>query len=159
VPPETGRHVTLSADAHTRAAIARTADLRDLPRLEASLDLVRSGSAGLHVTGHVSATVGQTCVVTLEPIETELTEAVDLVFRPGADAGASVDVNLDGDEQEVEPLIDGVVDLGAIATEFLMLGIDPYPRKPGAVFEAPSTNEPFAGPFAGLAALQKKPQK
>jgi uncharacterized metal-binding protein YceD (DUF177 family) len=159
VPPETGRHVTLSADAHTREAIARVADLRDLPRLDASFDVVRSGSAGLHVTGHVSATVGQTCVVTLEPIETEVNEAMDLLFRPGADPGTTGDVSLDMDEEEIEPLVDGMVDLGALATEFLILGIDPYPRKPGAVFEAPSTNEPFAGPFAGLAALQKKPQK
>ena len=35
-----------------------------------------------------------------------------------------------------EPLHDGAVDLGAVATEFLLLGIDPYPRKPDAVFEA-----------------------
>ncbi len=32
---------------------------------------------------------------------------------------------------------DGTVDLGAIATEFFLLGIDPYPRKEGAEFEAP----------------------
>ena len=30
-----------------------------------------------------------------------------------------------------EPLVGGAVDLGAVATEFLVLGIDPYPRKPG----------------------------
>ena len=29
-----------------------------------------------------------------------------------------------------EPLIGGIVDLGALATEFLILGLDPYPRKP-----------------------------
>ena len=28
------------------------------------------------------------------------------------------------------------IDLGALATEFLMLGIDPYPRKAGAEFAA-----------------------
>ena len=85
--------------------------------------------------------------------------AIDLVFNPSSDAGASADMSLGTEEPEIEPLIDGVVDLGALATEFLILGIDPYPRKPGAVFEAPPTGEPFAGPFAGLAALQKKPQK
>ena len=37
-----------------------------------------------------------------------------------------------------EVLHDGAVDLGAVATEFLLLGIDPYPRKPGAVFDAPA---------------------
>jgi len=159
VPPETGRQVTLSADVHAREAIAAVAGLRELPRLEATFDVVRSGTAGLHVTGTISATVGQTCVVTLEPLESDISEAVDLLFKPGAEEGGGTDVSLDTDAPEIEPLIDGVIDLGALATEFLILGIDPYPRKPGAVFEAPSTGEPFAGPFAGLAALQKKPQK
>ena len=53
-----------------------------------------------------------------------------------------------------EPLIDGVVDLGALATEFLILGLDPYPRKPGAVFELPQDVKPDPGPFAALAGLQ-----
>jgi uncharacterized metal-binding protein YceD (DUF177 family) len=159
VPAETGRQVTLSPDADARKAIAAVAGLRELPRLDVNFDVVRSGTAGLHITGTVSATVGQTCVVTLEPIESEIDEAVDLVFKPGPDAGASMDLSLDADQPEIEPLIDGMVDLGALATEFLILGIDPYPRKPGAVFEAPSSGEPFAGPFAGLAALRKKPQK
>ncbi len=159
VLPETGRRVTLSPDADAREAIAEVAGLRELPQLDASFDVVRSGAAGLHVTGTLSATVGQTCVVTLEPIESEINEAVDLVFQPAADKGASADIGLDMHQPEIEPLTDGVVDLGALATEFLLLAIDPYPRKPGAMFEAPSTSEPFAGPFAGLAALQKKPQK
>ena len=159
VPPETGRQVRLSADAQARDAVAAVAGLRELPRLDASFEVVRSGTAGLHVAGTVSGTVGQTCVVTLEPMESEINEAIDLVFNPSPDPGASMDLDLDTDEPEIEPLIDGVVDLGALATEFLILGIDPYPRKPGAVFEAPPAGEPFAGPFAGLAALQKKPQK
>jgi uncharacterized metal-binding protein YceD (DUF177 family) len=159
VLPETGRQVALSPDAHAREAIAAVAGLRELLRLDASFDVVRSGAADLHVTGTVSATVGQTCVVTLEPIEREINEAIDLVFKQAADNSASAGIGLDMDRPEIEPLIDGVVDLATLATEFLILGIDPYPRKPGAAFEAPSTSEPFAGPFAGLAALQKKPQK
>ena len=50
---------------------------------------------------------------------------------------------------------DGVVDLGAVATEFLLLGIDPYPRKPGAVFDAPPAGDAAGHPFAALAALKK----
>ena len=38
-----------------------------------------------------------------------------------------------GADEGPETLHGGVVDLGAVATEFLILGIDPYPRKPGAV--------------------------
>ena len=50
-----------------------------------------------------------------------------------------------------------MVDLGAIATEFLLLGIDPYPRKPGVVFEALADDEyDTAQPFSALAALKKR---
>ena len=57
-----------------------------------------------------------------------------------------------------EPLVDGLIDLGAIATEFLILGLDPYPRKVGAVFQPPQAATPDEGPFAALAALKKAPQ-
>jgi uncharacterized protein DUF177 involved in 23S rRNA accumulation len=153
--PETGRHVVLTADERTRQAIAAMAGLRGLPRVDATFDVVRSGHDGLHITGQVSATVGQTCVVTLEPIEREMTEALDLVFRTPHVAGEEASASLDTDE--VEPLVDGTVDLGVLATEFLILGIDPYPRKPDVVFQSPPADEPAGGAFAALAALQKKP--
>jgi hypothetical protein len=160
--PETGEHYELEADAGVRAVVARVAGLRDLPRLQASFDVTRRGSGGLHVLGSVSATVGQTCVVTLEPIDNEIAEPIDLAFVPQQPAASAAeaevedkqpprDVNLD----DPEPLIGGMVDLGALATEFLILGLDPYPRKPGAVFEAPRDSEPDPSPFAALAKLTK----
>lgn len=158
--PEEGQHFDLAADADTRTAVARMAGLRDLPRLEASFDLTRRGRAGLHVAGRVSATAGQTCVVTLEPLANEVTEDIDLFFEPppaapaGADgASAAPEGNLD---DETEPLVDGKVDLGALATEFLILGLDPYPRKPGAIFQPPTDAAPDEGPFAALSALRLK---
>jgi hypothetical protein len=156
--PETGRHIALTADAHTRQAIAAIAGLRGLPRLDASFDVARSGHDGLHVSGQISATVGQTCVVTLEPIESELTEMLDLVFKPPGGPVDGAETSLGIDSEETEPLIDGTVNLGAIATEFLILGIDPYPRKPGAVFQPPASDEPGGSAFAALAALQRKPK-
>ncbi len=79
---ETGQHFDLIADAAVRAAVAQIAGLRDLSRLEARFDVSRRGAEGLHVAGVVSATVGQNCVVTLEPLTNEVEEAVDLVFVP-----------------------------------------------------------------------------
>jgi hypothetical protein len=161
---ESGRLFVLVADADVRAAVARTAWLRDLPRLEASFDVTRHGADGLHVVGHVSATVGQNCVVTLEPLANEVEEDVDLSFTPPPPverkAGDDEDAEDGGARPErswkkPDPLIGGVVDLGAIATEFLMLGIDPYPRKPGAVFEPPQDVKSDPGPFAALAKLAK----
>src|SRR5262249_59663916 len=49
----------------------------------------------------------------------------------------------------------GAIDLGAIAIEFLILGLDPYPRKPDAVFQGSAVGDDAAHPFAALAALKK----
>jgi hypothetical protein len=61
-------------------------------------------------------------------------------------------------EDEPEGLIDGKIDLGALAIEFLVLGINPYPRKSDTVFRAPPTEPGSAGPFATLANRGKAPQ-
>jgi hypothetical protein len=53
--------------------------------------------------------------------------------------------------------LDGKLDLGAIATEFLLLAIDPYPRKPGAEFAPVKADDASAKPFAALEALKKRP--
>jgi uncharacterized metal-binding protein YceD (DUF177 family) len=157
--PETGQPFALVADEATRQAIAGLAGLRSLPRLEAHFDVARHGG-GLRVTGQVSATVGQTCVVTLEPMTNEVEEAVDLIFAPQAggapaDAQAPEDEREEGPEEGPEPLADGTLDLGALVTEFLLLGIDPYPRRPDAVFAPPRAEESPGGAFAALAALKK----
>jgi len=148
---ETGLHTEIEAPAEARESLAKVADLRDLPRLTAAFDLTKKGGS-VHVNGRVSATVGQTCVVTLEPMESEIEEAVDLVFAP-AGLGAPAKA---GDEPP-EPLVGGIVDLGAVASEFLLLGIDPYPRKAGAKFVSPPTGDDGPHPFAALATLKKQP--
>jgi uncharacterized metal-binding protein YceD (DUF177 family) len=157
--PETGRRFDLAADQHARKAIAAVVGLRSLPRLEATFDVTRRGREGLRVVGRISATVAQTCVVTLEPIESTIEEEVDVAFVPSVTSaeiaqgdGASAKIIA---EDMPESLVDGTVDLGALATEFLLLGIDPYPRKPGATFEAPVAEDAGAHPFAALAALKK----
>jgi Large ribosomal RNA subunit accumulation protein YceD len=160
--PEAGLRVDLVADERVRAGIAQLAGLVALPRFDAGFDLTRHGRGGLHVIGRISATVGQICGVTLEPIKNEVDEAVDLVFVPSASQPAG---EHEGNEVEIsgadapEELVDGVVDLGALATEFLIVGITPYPRKPGSVFQAPNLGEDLAQPFAALAALKKAPRR
>src|SRR5689334_4810086 len=154
--PETGLHLDLEADAPTRAAVAAAAAVNEVPRLAASFDLARHGREGMHVVGTVFAQVLQTCVVTLDPVENQIEEGIDIVFAaPTALGPAANEVNLGAEAVEPpETLIDGVVDLGAVATEFLMLAIDPYPRKPGAVFEPPQNADAGSHPFAALAALR-----
>jgi hypothetical protein len=159
--PEAGRHFDLVADAQARSAIAELAAVAALPRLVASFDVTRHRRGGLHVVGRVLATVDQLCVVTLEPVANEIDEPVDLVFIPAAESSLTGHGDLEGAAEDgPEILVGGVVDLGGIATEFLILGIDPYPRKSDAVFQAPSTEQDDpAGPFAALSALKGEKAK
>ncbi len=159
--PEQGRSFDMEADAAMRAAIGKIAGVREIDHLAAHFDLRREAGDRLHVMGRVSATVDQTCVVTLEPLTNEVEETIDLVFAPPQDVTLGEEDEDDPTRTYLEPdppetLVNGAVDLGAIATEFLILGIDPYPRKPGAVFTAPQAQEDTVHPFAALAALKKK---
>ena len=154
-----GLHVDLTADERVRSRLARVAGLKGLPRLSASFDVTLHGRNGLRVAGRVSATVDQICGITLEPFDNEVNEAIDVVFRPDV-AEFSAEKSSTGAEialeDETEPLVNGMIDLGVLATEFLILGIDPYPRKPGTMFEAPLERGDVGHPFAGLAALTKR---
>ncbi|HWP14421.1 MAG TPA: DUF177 domain-containing protein [Xanthobacteraceae bacterium] len=156
---EAGRHVELEASEAVRAALAKPAGVDAVERLVARFDLTRRGRDRLHVSGEVSGTVRQTCVVTLDTVVNEINEPIDVTFaQPGEPAKETSKIDLDamtpGDE--VEPLIGNSVDLGLVATEFFILGIDPYPRKPGAAFDAPKPgSDPASHPFAQLAALRK----
>jgi hypothetical protein len=161
VPPA-GRHIELKPDAATRDAIAKAANVLVLPRLEAVFDLSLHGSDSLRVVGRVKASVEQNCVVTLEPLASEVDEEVDLLFAPPRDLPKTKEPVDDSGEVAGSPAVDGpeelengTVDLAALAVEFLLIGIDPYPRKPGAVFDVPQVGEPGPHPFAALAALKK----
>jgi uncharacterized metal-binding protein YceD (DUF177 family) len=151
--PETGFHVEADAPESVCTELAALAGLRGVSRLSAVFDLARRGD-GVRVTGRVSARVGQTCVVTLEPIESDLQEPVDLVFVSLVEVGAQSEAK--ADDEPPEPLVGGKVDVGSIATEFLLLGINPYPRKAGAEFAPVKADNGEARPFAGLEALKKR---
>ena len=75
-------------------------------------------------------------------------KTIDLLFVPQPTAEREDgEVGTRGESaDETEPLIGGLVDLGALATEFLILGLDPYPRKPGAVFQPPPEAKPDESP-------------
>jgi uncharacterized protein len=159
--PDEGLERSIVAGEAERNAIAQAAGLRGLPGLEAYFRLTHVAGSAVRVEGRVSAQVVQTCVVTLEPVENTVDEAVEVLFAPPESAAPTArDAEDDGEgEDPPEPLIGDTIDLARIAVEFLVLGLDPYPRKPGAVFEAVVTPpDPADHPFAALGALkQEKP--
>jgi uncharacterized metal-binding protein YceD (DUF177 family) len=172
--PDTGLHRDIEADEATRAAMAEVAGLRQVVSASGSFDVIPAGGDRFQVTGHVRARIGQTCVVTLDPIENDIDEPIDLIFAPPEQIPVLADLADDAAESDEEisdppePIENGMIDLGRLATDALFLAIDPYPRKPDAVFEAViAAADPEDHPFAALKALKidakapvgKKPKK
>jgi uncharacterized metal-binding protein YceD (DUF177 family) len=157
LPPE-GAVLKLVPSEKERAALAHYAGVIAVPALVAEVKATPDGNGGVMVVGDLVATVRQTCVVSLEPFDNAVNEQIELRFlsESAADFATAED---GGDELDLTDVIrDGVVDLGALVTEFLALGVDPYPRRPGAVFAPPdaAAGDEASSPFAALAKLKQK---
>jgi uncharacterized metal-binding protein YceD (DUF177 family) len=162
--PERGLHRELDADEAQRNAMAESAGLRGVLSAHATFDVTAGKDGCFYVTGRVRARIEQTCVVTLDPIENDIDEPIDLTFAPPEQipqlADLADDAEADNNEADPpEPIINGVIDLGRLAADALFLGIDPYPRKPDAMFAHEVTPpDPEDHPFAALKALKIKPK-
>mgnify|MGYP003345400312 CR=1 FL=1 len=125
--------VTLEADAEQRAAIAAFLGLPAVSALKAEFEVAPLSRGRFDVRGTLRARVTQTCVVSLEAFESDVEEAIEAVFGPDASAPAAgakaeVTVSFDPDKEPPDTIVDGMIDLGALALEFLTLALDPYPR-------------------------------
>jgi uncharacterized metal-binding protein YceD (DUF177 family) len=152
--PDDGAEFEIVPDETTLAMLAKHTGVLAMPELVADVRVARE-AGGAVVEGSLRATVRQTCVITLEPFDNMIEETISVRFvapelMPTAPAG---DVDAGADDPP-DPLVDGQIDLAAVITEFLTLSIDPYPRKPGAVFEAPREEAVRESPFATLVKLK-----
>jgi uncharacterized metal-binding protein YceD (DUF177 family) len=106
------------------------------------------GSPAYHVSGKFNALVVQECVVTLEPVETSLSEPVEGYFadkekavsfaaakraREGSKNQGEVEILEESDDPE--PLHNGMIDLGELVVQHLSLALPPYPHKEGVTYE------------------------
>ena len=53
---------------------------------------------------------------------------VDRAVRIRAGGCADAELELLPEEEDPEPVVDGMIDVGELAAQFLLLGVDPYPR-------------------------------
>ncbi len=145
--PEQGVDVSLSADTPARQALAAADGLAGIASLEADFHVARRGLAQFNVSGTVRAKITQVCVLSLEPFDSDIVEDVDVDFaEPEAVAlavarSSTVLSTTTPDRDPPDTIVDGTIDLGALAAEFLALGLDPYPKKPGVEFAPVSDPE------------------
>lgn len=167
--PPTGRHYAIEADAAQRAQVAVRLGVQEISSLSAAFDLRPHAGGLVKVTGTARAALTQSCVVTLAPLPAVLAEAVNVTYTTAAPAKASAAKDEETDEELVafsgedppEEALDGLIDLGELAVVQVALGLEPYPRAPGASFEsatwgAKGEKIEAESPFAVLAQLKKK---
>ena len=143
------KRLQLEANDAERAALVTRFDLISLASLTATLEVKREAS-GIRVSGEVGAAGAQPCVASAEPVPFTLRERIALLLTQDVPDGGEIE--LSGDDLDVEPLTSDIIDLGEIAAQAFALGLDPYPRRPGEVAGIISEDEAIArrSPFAAL---------
>lgn len=157
-----GLSETRKASAEERQELARTLDIPSCDALHVSYTITPLNAGRFRFTGTLEAKVTQACVVTLEPVPSDIEERFAIELYPAEEAAPLGDEG----EQEVlsapdmEPFENGRIDAGALVYEILSAALDPYPKKEGAEFDwvDPKTAaDPGAvSPFAALAKLKPK---
>jgi uncharacterized metal-binding protein YceD (DUF177 family) len=93
------------------------------------------GSGDFRLTGHISARVVQSCVVTLDPVTSEIERDFELLLCEEA----GDEDRLAGIEDDFELFSGDAIDIGEVAAVELALSVDPYPRAPAVSGEAPGS--------------------
>lgn len=132
----------LTPSAEELKILARRLDIFKIKELKAKVKAQRnSGNMVIHITGDLYAKIEQKCVITLAPVHSEINESFESWFADTQEtisfAKAKRDRLSDKEKQELpileefddpEPIMNGVIDLGELVTQYLSLGIDPYPK-------------------------------
>ena len=127
------KRLRFTADVDERKALAARFGLLALGRLEAAADVRRLQGGGARARVEFEADVVQSCVVTLDPVESRIAEAFELDFLPpGESTGDMEAAETAGGGEPPGAVAGGAFDLGAIIAEYVALAIEPYPRRPDA---------------------------
>lgn len=163
--PARGMPVRLEADAGQREALAGAHGLVAVDRLEAELTVTAWKRGGVRIAGRVRAAIRQECIVTLEPVGEVVDEEISALFVPEGSKLAvprlsqEGEIVLDAEGDDAPETFSGdEIDVGQLAEEFFALGINPYPRKSGAAWEAgaAAAQEDRGALFDKLEQLRKK---
>lgn len=155
------RTVTRDASAAELAALTQALGVLGCQSLTVAYKIRPLSRGRYNATGECRASVSQACIVTLEPVASALVLPIDVEFS--SDAGVAATGAGTGEAEvlslpEIEPIENGILDIGRVVFEVLAAGLDPYPRKAGATFawDDPKAKDNKENPFNALAKLKPK---
>lgn len=158
--PEHGLEVEREATPEERAAIAAVCNLLSCERLKVGYRVRRLDRARFAMSAALEMSATQSCVVTLEPIATEYSQTFQIELWPHEELPPAADDIVDAfAEDEPETFENNVIDVGSIVVNRLADLVDPYPRKPRAIFswtDERALATPEEGPFSKLRSLHPR---
>lgn len=135
---------TFEASEEQRANLARRLGQVSVESASASVTLQRASGGVIHAMGTVQADITQSCVVSLVPVQAHIEEEFEGWFGDKSNAVSfakarsereakkgHVEAEILEESVDPEPIVNGRLDVGELATQFLSLAIDPYPHAPG----------------------------
>ena len=135
--PNKGRMFKLEADQDTRSKLVERLKIHSLDEFKIEIRVKPLGKSSIYrVEGDIKASLCQPCVVSLESVPQEIEESFSVDFAPESDSDVGEREFVLSEEDDYEPLIDGVIDIAEVATQHLALSLDPYPRSANADIEA-----------------------
>lgn len=169
VPPK-GKTLEISPDAKEKAALAALMDIVSLDELNADLSITRESAHILYVQGSFKGKITQSCVITLEPVVSEISDEFEAWYadetravnfkRAQHEAQSKkelLEVPMLEESDDPEPMLNGEIDIGDLVTQYLSLALPSYPCKEGALAEVGSKlaadiekNQMKLNPFAAL---------
>jgi len=158
--PDGGLRVTREASEAERTHLIEALGILGCQRLVAEFTIRAIGKGHYRLAGKVAGELTQACVVSLEPVAQSVEGSFDVEFWPEGSLPEAGEEEIGAlGAAEIEPVVHGRIDAGRIVFETVATSLDPYPRKPGAIFEADAVedSELFdAGPFAALRKLKDR---
>lgn len=149
-----GLVIEVAANAEERAALAKRFGLEALRGFTGRARLMALGGGRVRLQVTFDADVLQSCVITLEPVASHISDRFEVVYAPVTDGKTETEVFVDvASEDPPEPLLEGKIDLGEMMAQHLAMQIDPYPRSSGAPEGSWQTDEDgkaAEGPFEKL---------
>lgn len=156
---QAGAEVTVKAAPEDLPGLAAWAGVDSVKQFSAIVTLRRLSQTRFNFDANLTADVVQSCVVTLEPVESRISRQItrELQLAPRLPQEAGELTLAAGDDDVPETIASLDYDLAAPLLEEFALGIDPYPRKAGAAFTPPvEPDESQSSPFAVLKALKDR---
>lgn len=148
IPTATPKTFQIEATDEERIDLARRLAILSVEKVRADVTLQRVRGGMIHALGTLYADVIQPCVVSLAPVPQTMEEEFEGWFG-GDDAAVSFaraknerEAIKPGAETEIleesvdpEPIVNGKIDIGELATQCLSLGLEPYPHAEGVAYE------------------------